>query len=84
MFDSVLVQNRKLFNDVVAQNRKFVKWAGNCFCFVYAFPTGKYAEKENHGFGIKKIQDTVKKYEEVCRISYTDTEFRLSLMIPIA
>ena len=48
------------------------------------FRTVKYAEKENHGFGIKNIQDTVKKYEGVCRISYTDTEFKLSVMIPIA
>ena len=64
MFNSVFVQNRKLFNDIVEHNRKFVKWADNCFCFVYAFPTGKYAEKENHGFE-KNVQDTVKKYEGV-------------------
>ena len=52
--------------------------------FVDGIPATTKVDKSNHGFGIRSIVYTVKKYNELLTISSEDSLFMLSISIPLS
>jgi hypothetical protein len=81
-------EEKRLIHLAVAKQKDFVRIrVENCYDDELAFENGLPAttkkNKEYHGYGLKSIQNTVKKYGGSVAINTKDNWFELRILIPI-
>jgi hypothetical protein len=81
-------EEKRLIHLTVAKQKDFIRIRiENCYSDELAFenglPTTTKKDKEYHGYGLKSIQNTVKKYGGSVTINAQDNWFELRILIPI-